>query len=238
MENKKFEAVRTEVFRYWLEELNRTRAEGELSDNYSESYVCKWQNELTGQGLHCSFLCSIADWLDNFSDLLDDNRYDALNETDSEVLFRFYTKIMLIASEILEDFVYLHGKVKDIKKKTSMGRDLEQNVFEAGELEQLSSFINSVCKHKTERENYHVHNHHLKHKFEDFGGVIHENQISLNALAWTTVNDETTVLMPPLKYFAEVIVKLNHNMDKLLREEPGYRDKLNEIFTKDWKETE
>jgi len=236
MGTKKFKEIRNEVFKYWLKELDRTRAEGDLSDNYSESYLCKWQNELTGKELHCSFLCSIADWLDNFSDLLHDGRYDDLNGESSEVLFRFYTKIMLIASEILEDFVCLHGKIKDIKKKKSMGKDLEQHGFRDGELGQLSNFINSVGKHKTEKENYHVHNHHLKHEFEDFGGSVHENQISISSLSWSTVDDETTILMPPLKYFAEVIVKLNHNLDKLLREEPGYMDKLNEIFTKDWKE--
>lgn len=234
MATRKFEMIRNQVFEYWLKELNRTRAVGELSDNYSESFVCKWQNELTAKGQHCSFLCSIADWLDNFSDLLDDQRYDELNEENSEVLFRFYTKIMLIASEILEDFVYLHGKIKDIKKKSSMGKDLGQHGFRDGELEQLSNFINSVGKHKTERENYHVHNHHLKHEFEDFGSSVHKNQISISSLSWSEVDDETTILMPPLQYFAEIIVKLNHNLDKLLREEPGYKEKLNEIFTKEW----
>lgn len=231
----KFKEIRTEAFSYWLTELGRTRSAGELSDNYKDSYLCKWQNELTDEGRHCSFLCSIADWLDNFSDLLDDQRYDGLDEGDSEVLFRFYTKIMLMASEILEDFVYLHGRIKDIKKKNAIGKDLEQYGFRAGELEQLSNFINSVCKHKTERENYHVHNHHLKHEFVDFGASAHENQIRIGSLSWGTVNVETSVLMPPLKYFAEVIVKLNHNLDKLLTEEPDYKEKLNEIFTRDWK---
>jgi len=117
MDIKKFQEIRVETFKYWLKELDRTRVAGELSDNYSESYVCKWQKELTKQGQHCSFLCSIADWLDNFSDLLDDKRYDDVGTDYSEVLFRYYTKIMLIASEILEDFVYVHGKIKDIKKK-------------------------------------------------------------------------------------------------------------------------
>jgi len=56
-------------------------------------------------------------------------------------------------------------------------------------------------------------------------------------LSWNTVDEKTTILMPRLKYFAEIIVKLNHNLDKLLRDEPGYIDKLNEIFTRDWKES-
>jgi len=236
METLKFKEIRSEALEYWLSGLGRTRIAGELSDNYTDSYLCKWQNELTDKGKHCSFLCSIADWLDNFSDLLDDRRYDDLDQDNPEVLFRFYTKIMLIASEILEDFVYLHGKIMDIKKKGMMGKHLESYSFKEGELEQLSNFINSVSKHKTERENYHLHNHHLKHEFEDFGASFHENQISINSLSWSTVNHETTVMMPRLKYIAEIIVKLNQNLDKLLTEEPTYRDKLNEIFTKDWKE--
>jgi len=105
-----------------------------------------------------------------------------------------------------------------------MGKDLEQYGFKEGEFEQLSSFINSVGKHKTEKENYHVHNHHLKHEFEDLGDESHQNQIRLNGLSWNTVDEKTTILMPRLKYFAEIVVKLNHNLDKLLSDKPGYID--------------
>ncbi|MDN3587872.1 hypothetical protein QWY86_14410 [Pedobacter aquatilis] len=144
---------------------------------------------------------------------------------------------MLVASEILEDFIYLHGMLKDIKEKKGMGEDIEKYIFNSGELKQLSNFINSVCKHKTERDNYHVHNHHFKHEFQDYGSSIHENQISINSLSWNSTNDKTTILMPSLKYFVEIIVKLNDNLDKLLKDEPGYLDKLDEIFTRDWKES-
>jgi len=232
---EKFKEIREEAFERWLSDLTRSRAPGELSDNYGESYICKWQDQLTQKGEHCSVLCSIADWLDNVSDLLDDQRYDDLTKSDSEILFRYYTRVLLIVSEIIEDFVGLHACIKGVQKKEA-SRELENlgSEMEVKELKWLSDFINSVCKHKSEKDNYHIHNHHLKYEFEDFGDVEHENQISLSNIDWSTVNNETTIIFKPLSYYTGICVHLYLLFNELISNEPGYKEKLFELYSKEW----
>jgi hypothetical protein len=236
MVDKKFKSIREPAFQYWLSELNRQRAEGQLSDRYADSYICKWQHELLDEGRHCSFLCSIGDWLDNISDLLDDRRYDELGNEDNPVLFRYYTRLLLVVSELLEDFVSLHALITGLKKGAA-GQELEIHGFQPGELKQLSDFINSVCKHKTERDNLHVHNHHLDYEFEDFGAVKHANQISLDELDWKAADKDTTILMPTLEKLIGTVIRLNHIFDQLLTSEPGYQTRLVELFSSEWQPT-
>jgi hypothetical protein len=232
---QKFKEIREVTFLNWLSALTRTREPGELSDNYSQSYICKWQKELTEKGEHCSVLCSIADWLDNVSDLLDDKRYDELSKNESEILFRYFTRILLIVSEIIEDFINLHANIKGIKKPEA-SRELERAISTLNneELKSLSDFINSVCKHKSQGENYHIHNHHLKHEFEDFGDIEHENQISIKNIDWSKMDDKTTILFKPLLYYTNICVELNLAFDKLIGDEPSYKDKLFQLYSKKW----
>lgn len=230
---RKFKDIRVKAFKNWLKGLQRTREEGELSDDYGDSYICRWQDKYTSEGKHCSVLCSIADWLDNISDLLTDSRYDNQTINDSDVLFRFYTKVLLIVSEIIEDFIGLHATIKELNKKNA-SRDIEIRGFEHEELLKISHYINSVCKHKIEKHNYHVHNHHLTHEFEDFGAMIHENQIRLDNLSWESTNHNTTILLPQLEYFTETVIKLNKIFDELLANEPGYKKGLEKTYVDDW----
>lgn len=235
---KKFKEIREEAFKIWLSKLNRSRQPGELSDTYNESYICKWQNELLEQGEHCSVLCSVADWLDNVSDQLDDTRYDELTNDDNEILFRYYTRILLTLSEIIEDFIMLHVIIKGYnprKEKSVASRELENKseILQDQELKELSNFINSVCKHKSEHHNYHIHNHHLNHEFADFGAKEHDNQIRLGQSDWKKINDQT-ILFRPLNYYLGIVIQLYLLFDQLLENEQGYKEELFKRFSKEW----
>jgi hypothetical protein len=230
-----FGKIRLAVIEIWYQELNRHRNEDELSDTYSESKWCEYQSDS-----HISFICSLNDWLDNISDLLQDDRYDSCTDLlpDENVLFRFYTRILLVISEIIEDFVMFNilmqgwdPKTKGIKRYS--GQDLEDGLLFPGELLAISNFINSVCKHKTEQNNLHKHNHHLKIEFEDFGDKEHENQINLKNLNWKSVDKQTTILIPRLIYFINTLLKINGKILDNIENKAGYKDRMIEIFTKD-----
>ncbi len=232
---KLFKTIREKVLDNWNTELSRKREHGSLSDNYSGSNLCCWQNECLSIKKHCSFICSFGDSLDNISDLLRDKRFDELTNGEGKVLFRFYTRVLLIVSKIIEDIVTLDKNLKDFKGKKEATAHLEADYFNEGELKAISAFINSVCKHKTERNNLHVHNHHLKTEFEDFDDNEHQNQIRLNHQDWATINNNTTILMPRLSYFIYIIIRLDKKFDALLRTEPGYKEKLYFLYADEWK---
>lgn len=232
-----FKEIRIAVLKNWNEGLNRKRNEGEFTDDYSESVWCKIQNECVANGKHCSFICSLGDWLDNISDLLHDNRFDALSQDDYDVMFRYYTRILLLVSEVIEDFVMLNKQILELEGKKEAGKDLENGILKANELKGLSQFINTVCKHKTENNNLHVHNHHLKIEFMDFGGGEHDNQISLNQQDWKVINRDTTILLPHLNYFIELVIKVNNKVLQYINNSIDYKKKLLEMYADEWTPT-
>jgi len=229
-----FKEIRLQVLEKWNTGLTRSREAGELSDDYSNSEWCKIQGECTDYGKHCSFICSLNDWLDNISDLLHDNRYDELSADDSDVMFRYYTRILLLVSEVIEDFVMLNKKILNLNGKNDASRDLENGILSTNELKDLSHFINTVCKHKTENNNLHVHNHHLTIEFVDFGITEHENQIRLGSQDWTMINKDTTILIPQLNYFIDVVIKTNDKVLTHIKENVDYKTKLFTIYADEW----
>lgn len=229
-----FKVIRIKVLEKWNKELIRNRKEGELTDDYSDSPWCKIQDKCTDNGKHCSFICSLNDWLDNISDLLHDDRFDELNEEDYEILFRYYTRILLLVSEVIEDFIMLNKRILNLESKKKSTEDLETGSLSQNELKDLSDFINTVCKHKTERDNLHIHNHHLKIEFIDFGAIEHNNQIRLNNQVWNTIDQETTILMASLNYFIELIIKTNNKVLKYIETRTDYKTKLLEIYADEW----
>jgi len=229
-----FKDIRLQALEKWNTGLTRNREIGEFSDDYSNSKWCRIQGECTENGIHCSFICSLNDWLNNISDLLHDNRYDELSAEENDVMFRFYTRILLLISEVIEDFVMLNKQILNLKGKNDASRDLESGTFANNELKELSEFINSVCKHKTENNNLHVHNHHLTIEFVDFGINEHENQIRLGKQDWKIMNKDTTILIPKLNYFIDVIIKTNNKVLTYIDEDINYKDKLLDIFADKW----
>lgn len=235
-----FKSIRENALDIWSLGLSRTREPGKLSDNYSDSTLCKWQRECTDNSKHCSFLCSLGDWLSNISDVLHDDRFDQLsleNDDDFEkedALFRYYTRFLLLVSEVIEDFVVLNQKLKNFSKKDLSGQDLENGDLKSKSLKNISEFINSVCKHKTERDNLHVHNHHLNFRFEDFGETEEVNQIRLGHLNVGQINADTTILVPKLSFFINAIIAVNNKVDSNLTADAEYKKKLHELFVDEW----
>jgi len=232
-----FGDIRLRVLENWYKELNRKRNDGEFTDDYSESAWCKIQNECTENGKHCSLICSLGDWLDNISDLLHDSRFDALTAENYDIMFRYYTRILLLVSEVIEDFVMLNKQILNLPGKKEASRDLEKGILASNELKELSQFINTVCKHKTENDNLHVHNHHLQIEFIDLGADKHENQIRLNNQEWTSINHDTTILIPPLNYFIDLIIKANNKILQSIKNNADYKRKLLELYADEWTET-
>lgn len=226
----KFKEIRLKTLENWNNSLNRTREEGDLSDNYSKSEWCNIQNEFTEKGHHCSFICSINDWLDNISDMLYDNRFDKLTDEDYEILFRYYTRILLVVSEIIEDFVCLNKNILKLKDKNESSRSIEHMILDEYELKNISDFINSVCKHKTQNQNFHINNHHLVIEFEDFGKVKKSNQISLKSQDWKNSNLTTTILISRLSYFIEVIIKIQNKIIENIQCNPIYKENLFNLY--------
>jgi hypothetical protein len=235
-----FKTIRQNALETWYSGLSRTRVTGKFSDDYSDSTLCKWQRECTDDNKHCSFLCSLGDWLSNISDVLHDDRFDELNLEDDEdaekeeALFRYYTRFLLLVSEVIEDFVVLNQKLKHLNTKGLSGNDLENGILRNNELKDISEFINSVCKHKTERDNLHVHNHHLGFRFEDFDDNSENNQIRLGHLNIGQINMDTTVLVPKLTYFINVIVAVNNKVDNCIATDIEYKRELHELFVDEW----
>lgn len=214
-----FGSIRIAAWEQWQSGLNRSRAADELTDDYGDSQLCQWQRDCNdnANGLHCSFYCSLGDWLNNISDELTDPRFDALTENDHQILFRYYTRILKLVSEVMEDFTVLHAHVKGYKKsgridRATAGKCFSELQFEDGELQILSNFINSVTKHKSEGRNLHVCNHHLKVVFEDFSASGNSNQISLDKQDWDNVDGKTTILMPSLNYLVGVVARLHETL--------------------------
>ncbi len=233
-----FGPIREKALERWNTELVRTRMPDLDSDDYTGSSLCNWQNECLDNGKHLSVICSLGDWMDNVSDLLYDKRYDEKTAEDDIVLFRFYTKCLLFISEILEDFVTLNKAVTGVARKALSSRHLESGILGDKELTHISEFINSVCKHKLENNNLHVHNHHLKYEFVDFGAINENNQIRLDQQNWAAMNQDTSILMPSLLYFINVVCRLYHQLDHFIKNEPGYKDNLIARYADDWKAKE
>lgn len=217
-----FKPIRLAAINQWYSGLERTRSEDENSDYYGDSIMCKIQDSCTQNGKHCSFICSLGDWLDNVSDILQDTRFDNCTFKKYDPLFRYYTRLLLVISEIIEDFVSLHKQVIGRSKKDS-GNDLEKNILSSGEISNLSNFINSVCKHKTENDNLHVHNHHLTLEFEDFGFTPKINQINLANIYLANYNKETSILIPKLKYFLGLVIIVYKKIFELINNNESYK---------------
>src|SRR2546422_11393446 len=98
-----FQTVRQKELKFWLTKTNR---KFKIGDSFEESFECHWQLEADKRGKnHISIFCSLGDFATNLTDLLRDKRCDkykfGLEEERDKALFRYYTRIFLIASELL-----------------------------------------------------------------------------------------------------------------------------------------
>lgn len=171
-----FKNIRENSLNKWLSESKRTR---NINDDFSNSIECEWQQELVPHKKHNSLFCSIGEWSTNITDLLDEKTYDNLsfdNKDDRQKLFRQYTRILLISSEILTDFqdfiVYVGDFTGNYHEKNKKATQRLNDINIEFTCKNLFDYINNVCKHKignkpTSLIKYHICNHHIDYHFKD-----------------------------------------------------------------------
>jgi hypothetical protein len=175
-----FSIARRSALTHWK---SRSRRVYKTTDNLNNSIECEWQKRSWALGYnHISIFCSVGQFGSHITDLLRDYRYDKYDfdkdEDVNEIIFRFYSRILLVTSEILTDFQDLYilaeNKIstkqfgglrgKDLKAKQDKARkELSSNT---NKIQLLLDYINKICKHKT--SNIHLCNNHIKYLFQDY----------------------------------------------------------------------
>ena len=188
-----------------------------LNDDITESLECKWQNTARDElgHEHISIFCSLGEWASNISDILKDpsrDRCDFLDDEHRQALFRYYTRFLLVVSEIISDFQKMVEETKSCDSKQSR----EFLSRKRGEVDSVILFVNKVCKHKA--ENIHSCNHHLPIWFEDCSEKhSFTRPISIAKLEFAQPDG---ILVPKLSYFVNVILHCYARLDDLFETEP------------------
>lgn len=221
-----FGPIRKAALIYWAEQTGRQLTDdiGDLllTDSFVGAYECDWQNGFTGG--HVNLFCSLGDWACNLTDLLKDDRFDNLNLDNDEqliVLFRFYTRIMLIISELLTDFqdIYLHARNLKLKQDNSIARRFYFPNETPDRITRVLDYINSTCKHKTQ----HIHfcNDHLPIHFDDSSKRRKKiNYLSIND---TKITGKNGILVPKLKYLICTILTCYRRINNYFKQNrPNY----------------
>jgi hypothetical protein len=179
-----FGSIRKTTLTFWLEKTERelkilgTPVSRIVIDDYSGGlFECQWQHQArtitNDTHWHVSHFCSLGDWASNITDMLTDARYDDLPfdfGAYGQILFRYYTRFLLVVSELIDDFAGLLTLMEGETSKKDRRQDLS-NILDGNK---LSGFINSVCKHKAapnQETKFHYCNHHLPIFFEDSGEI-------------------------------------------------------------------
>jgi hypothetical protein len=204
-----------QAFQLWEQGTNRNCHL--VNDDITGSFECKWQDIATDElGYeHISIFCSLGEWANNISDILQNESYDYydfLNDDCRIALFRYYTRLLLIVSEMLGDFEAIVQRLgfprsKKAREYLSSGRD---------DVHLLLGFINKVCKHKV--ESLHQCNHHLPIWFEDCKqSRTFAKPISINSLDF---DHPDGILISKLSFFVQVILNCYSRLDELFEKEP------------------
>ncbi|CAN5371892.1 hypothetical protein BH20ACI1_BH20ACI1_26590 [soil metagenome] len=209
---KTFGEVREKNLELWIKTLQMEK-QADFYYDFDENDWCKLQEEFAKRKLHSNFICSFLDWLDNLTDLLTDERFDSKEfdrYEDSHILFRYYTRVLLVSSEILEDYTELYKGViaKSEKKEAREGLNKD--------LHWLMGFINKVCKHKSGKDNLHSCNNHLEILFKDSDDSPDLDYPS---------KANPRIIVPSLEFIIQMILNINSSLltiigsDKELKEQ-------------------
>jgi len=206
-----FGATRDRGLRLWAEETNRDC--GFVNDDMTRSYECEWQDRaVEGLGYeHISIFCSLGEWANNISDILKNpscDYYDLLDEDHRLALFRYYTRFLLVVSEMLCDFEEMVQKLTSSSSKQAR-EFLSKN---KGEIGSVFGYINQVCKHKVGA--MHRCNHHLPIWLEDCGQPHpFSKPVSIGNLDFEQPDG---ILMPRLGYFIGVVLHCYQSIDAMV----------------------
>lgn len=238
----RFFEYRLNALNYWIDSTNRIITDKYStipSDNLVNTFECRWQNKST-KG-HISIFCSLGEWASNITDILKDESLDKCyfeNEEESQLLYRYFTRLLLVVSEILTDFqdIYivslgLNPKNNSHKKQAAPRKFLFGiKEVDPDPLTEILNFINNVCKHKTQ----HIHkcNHHLPIHFEDNTNTSKldlKEFIHIKNLEFST--NKAGIVMPKLSSILYTIIlcyeKLNYYFES---DEPAF-DKICEVYS-------
>src|SRR5690348_12096578 len=122
-----FGLVRKAAIQQWRDGTGRTTGR-----SLKRTYECAWQNR-NDTGAHVNAFCSLADFGTHITDLLKDGRFDSygFDEPRSDRLFRHYTLILLIASELLTDFQDMYAVATTGKVLAELDREQRRKVSNA-----------------------------------------------------------------------------------------------------------
>lgn len=221
--NIRFYEVRVDALKKWERITNRdfeTKYSKLGNDNFEKSYECFWQELYEDKHVHV--FCSMGEWANNVTDILQDNNYDYLymsNEEESKILFRYYTRLLLVVSEFITDFEdivieYLQIGRNESRRILSNGYHLDEPINSlvpntkpeeiCNSVNVLMNYINSVCKHKfgkASQNKLHRFNNHLEYQFQ-MNQIIAEIYLFNNE-----VNEEkaNSILVPNLDLILDII---------------------------------
>ncbi len=200
-----------------------------MIDDFSiGNYECKWQYDArkikADNDWHVSQFCSLGDWAGNITDILTDFRFDSIPigllgyDSYNQSLFRYYTRLMLIISEIMTDFVDLLIAMSICADNTAARKLLSNTV----NVQELFDYINSICKHKTATygnlTKLHQCNHHLSFFIED----SHEKQPFSRPLKIgnNRETDPDGVIVPKLSILLSAVLDGYDALDTAFLNEP------------------
>jgi hypothetical protein len=217
---KRFYEIRANALFYWINSTNRI-----ITDEYSQmvtdelrdTYECKWQNKSTCG--HVSLFCSLGEWASNITDILRDESLDKNyfeDQNEANRIYRYYTRLLLVVSEILTDFQDIYLQAEDLKsdrKNKDIARKFLYSIPEISEysIQNLFDFINSVCKHKTSK--VHKCNHHLPFYFSDNIGDTNNLNDLIHIKDLKFESAKTGILMPKLQHILSIIVICYKSID-------------------------
>ena len=223
-----FGGIRQEALKYWAEQTGRELKDDLgnllLTDSFSGAYECDWQNGY--EGGHVNLFCSLGDWACNLTDLLKDDRFDIFdldNQEQSIVMFRYYTRIMLVISELLTDFqdIYLHAQnLSPGPQNNSAARTFYFPTETPDRITRVLNYINSTCKHKT--QHIHMCNDHLPIHFQD--SSRRRKRLNYLSLLHTTTNAKNGILVPELDYLIRTILTCYRRINSYFKQNrPNYQ---------------
>jgi len=227
-----FGNTRVSALNIWLERTFRSISSNGF-DEFSDAFECRWQNRSDELGRnHVSFFCSLGAFNGHITDLLTDERFDHLKfgevEEFDEVLFRYYSRVLLVTSEILDDFRKVSSSLFSVNAD-----QLSPN------LNKLIAFTNNAVKHKIKLFHYCSH---IQIWFYD---NANDPVLSLPSLTthgmWVDVDDNNnpiyetyedfkkdedtsivSLMVPSLLSMIETIIECYESLDKILEDQERF----------------
>jgi hypothetical protein len=221
---KRFYEIRRNVLEAWASVTGRQIVDeiGEMSsDSIVGAFECQWQNAYNDG--HVNLFCSLGEWGCNVTDILRETKYDHYDlndENESKVIFRYYTRFLLVFSEMLTDFqdIYIHyEKLTPSRKSNEAARQFYSQWYGRDMYTETLNYINSVCKHKTQ----HIHscNNHNRIIFEDSGIVpINLNYVRMGDI--DTSAHKNATLVPYLNTFVTLLTGSYFLLDEHFKKDP------------------